>query len=358
MSAGFHALTIDEIVRETADAISIRFAVPDILRGSFAFRPGQHLTLKADIGGEDIRRNYSLCVAPHERTLKVAIKQIAGGAFSNWAATSLKVGDVLEIMPPHGSFTIDFDASRARHYVGFAGGSGITPILSLLKTALAVEPASRFTLIYGNRDSNAVIFLEELAALKSRHMGRLQLFHVLSDEIEDIELLSGLLDQDKCGDILDTLIDVETVSDFFICGPGPMMDAAEAALVARDVAATKIHIERFTAGKPSAVAQAAMAAQSAKASGALMTLTLDGRTRKLRFDAATGNILDSARASGMSAPYACKAGVCATCRAKVITGKVIMAARYGLSDEEVASGYVLTCQSVPDGEGVALDYDA
>lgn len=358
MSAGFHALTIEDVTRETADAVSLRFAIPDDLRDAFAFRPGQHLTLKADIGGEDVRRNYSLCVAPQEGILKVAIKQIAGGAFSNWAAATLKAGDTLEVMPPHGSFTVDFAVQNAKHYAGFAGGSGITPVLSLLKTALATEPNSRFTLFYGNRDSSSVIFLEDLAQFKNRYMERFQLFHFLSDEAEDVDVLNGMLDERKCKEILDTLIDASAVSDFFICGPGPMMDAAEAALKSRDVASSRIHIERFTAGRPSAQTQAALAEQSAKASGTIMTLTLDGRTRMVAFDAGTGNILDSARARGMVAPYACKAGVCATCRAKIISGKVTMAARYGLSDDEVAAGYVLTCQSIPDGDGLVITYDA
>jgi ring-1,2-phenylacetyl-CoA epoxidase subunit PaaE len=357
MSTGFHTLTLAEVNRETADAVSLRFSVPDNLSDAFAFRPGQHLTLRANIDGEDVRRNYSLCVAPQEGILKVAIKQIARGTFSNWAATTLKAGDTLDVMPPHGSFTIDFDKSKARSYVGFAGGSGITPILSLLKTALATEPNSHFTLLYGNRDSSSVIFLEELAQIKNRYMNRFQLFHFLSDEAEDIELLNGMLDQAKCTEILNTLIDVTTINDFFICGPGPMMDAAEAALKAHNVPASQIHIERFTAGRPSAGMQAMLDMQSAKAAGTSMKLTLDGRTRTITFDASAGNILDSARASGMAAPYACKAGVCATCRAKVVAGDVKMAARYGLSDDEVAAGYILTCQSIPEGEGLILDFD-
>jgi ring-1,2-phenylacetyl-CoA epoxidase subunit PaaE len=358
MSAGFHTLTIAEISRETADAVSLRFRVPDDLQGAFAFKAGQHLTLRADIGGEDIRRNYSLCVAPQEGFLKVAIKQVAQGVFSNWAANTLCVGDSVEVMPPHGSFTAEFNAGNKRHYAAFAGGSGITPILGLLKTALATEPHSRFTLFYGNRDSSSVIFLEELAQLKDRYLARLELFNFLSDEFEDIDLFNGMLNREKCDEIIETLIDVKNIDMFFICGPGPMMDAAESALITADVPKDRILIERFTAGKPSAQGAALLAAQTQKAAGVPMRITLDGRTRILAFDAELGNILDTARASGMSAPYACKAGVCATCRAKVISGKVTMAVHYGLSDQEITDGYVLTCQAFPEGENVVLDYDA
>jgi ring-1,2-phenylacetyl-CoA epoxidase subunit PaaE len=358
MPAAFYKLRISQVVRETAEAISVCFDVPDSLKSTFTFKPGQHVTLRADIDGEDIRRNYSLCVGPHEGKLKIAIKQISGGKFSNWAADTLKSGLPIDVMPPHGSFTVDFSKLNSRHYVGFAGGSGITPILALLKTALAIEPLSQFTLFYGNRDSNAVIFLEELAALKNRHMARLQVYHFLSDEVEDIAFFNGMLTEEKCHDILSSLVNVDTVAHFFICGPGPMMDAAEAALSAKSVAPSKIHIERFSVGRPSGNDIAAIAAQSQKAAGTAMKLTLDGRTRLVAFDAAAGNILDSARQAGLAAPYACKAGVCATCRGKVTAGEVAMAARYGLSDDEIAAGYVLTCQSIPKGDGVEINYDA
>ncbi len=358
MSASFHTLRIAEIVPETAEAKSIRFDVPEELREAFAFRPGQHLTLKADIAGEDVRRNYSLCVAPQDGRLMVTVKRIAGGVFSNWANDNLKPGDAVEVMEPHGSFTWDFRPEARNHYAGFAGGSGITPVMSLLKTALLSEPESRFTLFYGNRDSSSVIFLEELAALKNRFMDRLQIHHFLAEEFEDIDLFNGMLDRTKCDLILGSLIEPDQIAAFFICGPGPMMDAAEAALVEVGVPADRILIERFTAGRPSAALAAQMQQLQTQAAGLSMMVTLDGRTRRVPFDAAAGNILDSARIAGMPAPYACKAGVCATCRARITKGDVEMAARYGLTDEEIAAGYVLTCQSVPKGEGIEVDYDA
>jgi len=358
MSVGFHTLTIAEVVPETGEAHSIRFDVPEELRETFKFKPGQHLTLKAEIGGEEIRRNYSLCVAPQDGSVMVTVKRIGGGVFSNWANDTLKPGMAIEVMAPHGSFTWDFIEGAANHYAGFAGGSGITPVMSLLKTALLTEPDSRFTLFYGNRDSNSVIFLEALAQLKNRFMDRLQVYHFLAEEAEEFDLFNGMLDRAKCDDILARMIDPAKIAAFFICGPGPMMDAAEEALAARGVASDKIHLERFTAGRPSAALEAQMQALTREAAGLTLLVTLDGRKRRVAFDAAAGNILDSARAAGLPAPFACKAGVCATCRARVVSGEVEMAARYGLTDEEVAAGYVLTCQSVPKGDGVELDYDA
>ncbi len=357
MSAGFHTLTIADVTDETADARSIRFAIPEALRDTFKFSPGQHLTLKAEILGEELRRNYSLCVAPQDGALTVTVKRIVGGAFSNWANDNLKAGDTLDVMPPHGSFTWNFDPTAANHYVGFAGGSGITPVMSLLKTALLTEPESRFTLLYGNRDSGSIIFLEALAQLKNRFMDRLQVHHFLAEEAEDIDLFNGMLDRAKCDEILGTLIAPEDAAAFFICGPGPMMDAAEQALLAKGVEKARIYLERFTADRSPEALQAQLVELSRDAVGLAMTVMLDGRKRRVPFDVAAGNILDSARAAGLPAPFACKAGVCATCRAKVVSGEVEMAARYGLTDEEVAAGYVLTCQSVPKGDGVALDYD-
>ena len=357
MAEHFHSIRVAEIVPETDEANSIRFEVPDELKGAFRFKAGQHLTLRADIGGEEVRRNYSLCVAPSDGELMVTVKQIAGGVFSNWVARELKTGDAIDVMTPHGSFTTEFDAGSKRRYVGFAGGSGITPVISLIRTALGEEPDSRFTLFYGNRDASSIIFLEALSALKDQYLDRFELYHFLSDEEGDVDLFNGMLDRGTCDLAIEQLVDdPATVDAWFICGPGPMMDAAESALADKGVAKERIHIERFTAGRPSAAIAAQMAALQEEAAGQSLSVTLDGRTRKVEFDGR--NILDSARDAGLPAPFACKAGVCATCRAKVTRGKVEMAARYGLTDEEIAAGYVLTCQSVPMGEGVAVDYDA
>jgi len=357
MSVHFHRLTVAEIVPETNEANSIRFEIPPELREAFLFKAGQHLTLRSTIDGEEVRRNYSLCTAPDEQDWMVTVKRIGGGVFSNWVSDALKPGDVVDVMSPHGSFTTEFDPKAKRHLVGIAGGSGITPVISLIKTLLRCEPESCFTLLYGNRDSSSVIFLEALAALKDKHLGRLEIYHFLDQEEQDIDLFNGMLDRARCEEAIGLLVpDAAEVSGWFICGPGPMMDATEGALLDRGTPKERIHIERFTADRPAEAVAREIAELQTKAEGVTVSVTLDGRTRRVPFK--EGNILDSARASGLPAPFACKAGVCATCRAKVISGKVEMAARYGLTDEEVADGYVLTCQSVPLGDGVAVDYDA
>ncbi len=357
MSVHFHPLKVAEIVAETDEAVSIRFDVPPELEEAFHFKAGQHLTLRATINGEEVRRNYSLCTAPDERDLMVTVKRMPNGYFSAWVSEHLKPGDVIDVMSPHGSFTTEFDASNKRRLVAIAGGSGITPVMSLIKTTLKYEPNSAFTLIYGNRDSNSVIFLEALAALKDRYLDRFEIYHFLDQEEQEIDLFNGMLDRTRCEEALALLVpDAVEVDGWFICGPGPMMDAAEGALLDRGIARERIHIERFTADRPADAVAREIAELQTKAEGMTVSVTLDGRTRRVPFS--QGNILDSARASGLPAPFACKAGVCATCRAKVTKGKVEMAARYGLTDEEVSAGYVLTCQSVPLGDGVAVDYDA
>jgi ring-1,2-phenylacetyl-CoA epoxidase subunit PaaE len=357
MAEHFHALRVAEIVPETAEANSIRFEVPPELRDRFAFKAGQHLTLRATINGEEVRRNYSLCTAPDDQDWLVTVKRIGGGLFSNWVGDQLKPGDTIDVMPPHGSFTIEFDAPKQRHLVGIAGGSGITPVMSLIKSTLKYEPNSRFTLLYGNRDSSSVIFLETLAGLKDKYLGRLELYHFLDAEEQDIELFNGMLNRERVDEAIAALVpEASEVDGWFICGPGPMMDAAEGALLDRNIPKDRIHIERFTADRPPEAVTREMAQLQTQAEGVTVAVTLDGRTRRVPFTA--GNILDSARAAGLPAPFACKAGVCATCRARVTKGKVEMAARYGLTDEEVADGYVLTCQSVPLADGVAVDYDA
>lgn len=357
-SIDFHKLRVAEVKRETPDAVSVRFELPEGLRQTFTFKAGQHLTFRRDIGGEEIRRNYSVCVAPQEGMLKIGVKKIAGGAFSTWVNDDLKAGDELDVMSPHGSFCWNFGSDERRHYVGFAGGSGITPILSLLKTALATEPNARFTLFYGNRTSLGVMFLEEIAGLKDRYLDRLQVFHFLEDEEEEIELFNGRLDQAKADEILSSLVRPENVDAFFICGPGPMMDAIETALAGKSVEKSRVLIERFTTGPLSAAQAAAARALEQKAAGLKMSVTLNGRRMNVSFDPDKHSILDNVRAAGLPAPFACKGGVCATCRARVTAGEVSMKVNYGLSAEELADGYVLTCQATPVTDDVALTYDA
>ena len=354
----FHSLRIAEVRRETADAVSILFDVPDALRNLFTFTPGQYLTLRRDIDGEDVRRNYSVCSAPIDGELRVAVKLLAGGRFSTFANKGLAAGDVIDVMPASGHFTTRFASDQARQYAAFAAGSGITPILSLIKTALAIEPESRFTLFYGNRISSQVLFLEDLSALKNRFMARLEIYHFLTMEEEEVALFNGRLDRAKCDEILRTLIEPAAVDLFFACGPEGMMEAVEQALIARDVPSESILLERFTSAGASTAFDPAAQARALAAAGRRMGVVLDGRKLTINFDAEQGNILDSVRAAGAPAPFACKGGVCATCRAKVLTGEVAMRLNYGLTAEEVAQGYVLTCQATPMSEDVVLSYDA
>src|SRR5436305_14438215 len=305
MAEHFHALRVAQIVPETAEAYSVRFEIPPELRDRFDFRAGQHLTLRATINGEEVRRNYSLCTAPADADWMVTVKRIGGGLFSNWVGDLLKPGDTLEVMPPHGSFTSEFDAANKRHLVGIAGGSGITPVMSLIKTLLREEPNSRFTLLYGNRDSSSVIFLEALAGLKDKHLGRLEIYHFLDAEEQDIELFNGMLSRERLEEAIPGLIpDAAEVDGWFICGPGPMMDAAEGALLDRNIPKERIHIERFTADRPPEAVVQEIAQLQTQAEGVTVAVTLDGRTRRVPFTA--GNIPDSARAAGLPAPFACQ----------------------------------------------------
>jgi ring-1,2-phenylacetyl-CoA epoxidase subunit PaaE len=357
INAGFHKLKIAEVRRETPEAVSIRFEIPEHLVQAFAFRAGQHLTLRAQLDGEDVRRNYSVCVAPSENEMRIAIKQMTPGQFSAWANANLREGHEIEVLPPMGRFVAPDGAREDPYYVALAGGSGITPVISIIKTVLETRPDARFVLLYGNRSTASVMFLEELAGLKNRYMDRLEVYHFLEDEAEEIDLFNGRLDREKCEAVLDALIDVNSTEAFFICGPGPMMDAAEAALLARGVAPGKILIERFTSTALTAEQLAAREAAQQKAAGTELVITLDGRRSRIAFDPTKGSILDCVQAAGLPAPYACKGGVCTTCRAKILEGQVTMTKNYGLTNEEVADGYVLTCQSVPASDRVVLSYD-
>ncbi|MCA0201486.1 MAG: phenylacetate-CoA oxygenase/reductase subunit PaaK [Proteobacteria bacterium] len=358
MSVGFHQLKIADVRRETSDAVSILFQIPEELKGKFQFRPGQHLTLKVDINGEEVRRNYSVCVAPHENELRIAVKEVPQGRFSSWANREIKAGHVIDAMPPHGSFTWTFEKGKKRRYLLMSGGSGITPILSLLKTGLREEPDSEFVLFYGNRASHTIMFLEELANLKDRYMSQFELYHFLDEEEGEVDLFNGRLDLAKTTEALNLLVGDRAIDAVFICGPGPMMTAAEEAAKKHGIPPEKILIERFTAdGLPAPVRDPSVAALEKKAQGSKVQVRIDGRLRTLAYDADKGSILENARAAGLPAPFACKAGVCATCKAKVIEGEVQMKTNYGLAPEDIAQGFVLTCQAFPVSDKVVLDYD-
>ena len=353
----FHRLTIKDVRPETADAITVAFDVPPALRDAYRFTQGQFLTLRETLDGEDVRRSYSVCVGVPDYEargeLRVAIKRVAGGRFSNWANEALRPGRAIDVMTPDGRFFTALDPSSARHYVGFAGGSGITPMLSLIRTVLAAEPRSAFTLVYGNRTVASIMFLEELEALKNTYIDRLRLIHVLSDEPQEVDLLSGLLDAGRCGELVRTALAGETIDEAFVCGPAPMMDAAEAALRGAGVPQERIHVERFGTPAPSGAPKpVAIDAPAAK-----VVIVIDGKERHLRVPFEGQAILDAGLAAGAALPYACKGGVCCTCRAKVLEGEVRMDKNYTLEPKEIAAGFVLTCQSHPVSDRVVVSYD-
>jgi len=355
----FHSLRIRDVRPETRDAVTISFDVPPELRDAYRFKSGQFLTLKTAIDGAEARRSYSICAAPHDYEnsgeLRVGIKRVPGGKFSNFANEALLAGQSIDVMTPDGRFFVPLDPQQARHYAGFAGGSGITPMLALIKATLAVEPASTFTLIYGNRSVSAIMFAEELEDLKNRYLGRLTLYHVLSDEAQDIELFNGLLNQDKCSAFLETLVPADSIDAAFICGPAPMMDAAEAALQQAGVAHEKIHIERFGTPLPQAGIKPAIIDISTPT--AQLVVIADGKERSMRIPFAGVSVLDTGLQAGMNLPYACKGGVCCTCRARVLEGEVRMDKNYTLEPHEIAAGFVLTCQCHPLSERIVISYD-
>ncbi|MEW5880848.1 MAG: 1,2-phenylacetyl-CoA epoxidase subunit PaaE [Pseudomonadota bacterium] len=353
MTPKFHPLAIAEVRRETADAVSLRFAVPPALADDYRFVQGQHLNLRAFLDGEELRRSYSICSAPEDGELRIAIKKVPGGRFSAWAVEQLKPGDVVDVMTPEGRFFTPLDPRHAKHYVAFAAGSGITPILSLVRATLAREPLSRFTLVYGNRRLASTMFLESLWALKDRYLPRFELFHVFSREAQDIDLFNGRIDAAKVRAFLDTLIPPASIDEAFVCGPASMIDEVEGALLAAGVARGHVHVERF--GVPGAVVAAPV--DDAAAAQARITLLVDGVRREIEFHRGSGSILDAGRAAGIDLPFSCKGGMCSTCRAKLLEGEVRMAKNYALEPHEVAAGYVLTCQSYPLTERVLVSFD-
>ena len=354
----FHRLRIREVRPETDDSVSVAFEVPSPLREAYRFVQGQFLTLREQVGGEELRRSYSVCVGvpDYDRTgeLRVAIKRVAGGRFSNWANEQLAAGREIDVMTPDGRFFTPLAPAQAKHYVGFAGGSGITPMLSLIRTILATEAGSEFTLVYGNRTVASIMFIEALEELKNRYMNRLRLVHVLSDEGQEIELLSGLLDDGRCAELLRTLVPAAGIDEAFVCGPAPMMDAVERSLLAAGVARANIHIERF--GTPAA-SPAPIEAVTEDTPRADVVLIVDGKERRLRVPMQGTAILDAGLHAGVNLPFACKGGVCCTCRARVLEGEVRMERNFSLEEQELARGFVLTCQAHPVSSRVVISYD-
>ena len=352
----FHPLRVRDVRPDAGDALIVCFDVPAELSEPFCFTPGQYLTLRHDIAGREERRSYSICSALDDGELRVGVRLVPGGVFSGWLHEHLKPGDALDVMPPQGRFTTPIDAQARRHLLGIAGGSGITPILSIAKTLLEREPGSRFTLVYGNKRSGSTMFKEELEDLKNRFLARLAIYPVFSREQMDAPLAMGRLDRAKIGELLRTVIDAKSLDAAFVCGPFGMNDEAEAALREADVAPDKIHIERF--GVPPSAEEAALhRPKPGDARNARITVVRDGLTREVEFLADDPSILDAAARSGMDVPYSCKSGVCGTCRAKLVDGRVRMDRNFALEKGEVDGGFVLTCQSHPLTPQVTVSFD-
>ena len=356
--ARFHELEVTDVKKTIRDAVVVTLRPVDAPEGAFDFRPGQYLTFRHKFDGEELRRSYSICSGADDGVLRVGIKRVEGGAFSGWANEALRPGERLQAMPPMGSFHTPIDPGAKRHLLGFAGGSGITPVLSILRTVLAREPRSTFTLVYANKGLNTIMFREELEDLKNLHMGRFNVIHILGTDTQEIELFTGRVTEEKCLRLFDSgFIDVDSVDTAFICGPEGMMLGIASALRKAGLDDARIRFELFTSAQPGRAARrpAATATAKGKARGTL-SITLDGATRSLD-SSKQATILDTALENDLDAPFACRAGVCSTCRCRVLDGEVEMAANHALEDYEVEKGYVLSCQSYPVSDRVVVDYD-
>jgi len=355
--ARFFDLTVTDVQKTIRDAVVVTLRPDPGAAEAFAFRHGQYLIFRRDFDGEELRRSYSICAGLDDGVLQVGIKKVDGGAFSTFANDDLKIGDRLSAMRPMGSFTSDLDPSTARTYLGFAGGSGIAPVLSILKTVLNREPNADFTLVYANRAVNSIMFREEIEDLKNTYMGRLAVVHVLESDAQDIDLFTGRVTEEKCAELFKHWIDVATVSTAFICGPEPMMLGIARALEAHGLEKSQIEFELFASGRPGRAKRAAKSQNGAKAAAKTkIGIALDGVTREVEVEKDI-TILDAALENALDAPYACKAGVCSTCRCKVLEGKAEMAANHALEDDEVSRGYILSCQAFPVTDRIVVDYD-
>jgi len=353
--ARFHPLEVTDVRKTIRDAVVVTLKPAD--HADFGFVQGQYLTFRREFDGVEIRRSYSICAGLDEGTLQVGIKKVDGGAFSTWANEDLRPGTTLDAMPPMGSFHTPLDPAAARNYIGFAGGSGITPVLSILKTVLVREPASTFTLIYANRGVNTIMFREELEDLKNQHMNRLTVIHVLETDSQDIDLFTGRVTEQKCAELFRHWVDIGSVDTAFICGPEPMMLGIAAALRAHGLDEAQIKFELFASAQPGRLHRRAVSTRTGKAANtAEARVTIDGASRSFSM-AKDQTVLEAALANDLDAPFACKAGVCSTCKCKVLDGEVEMVANHALEDYEVEQGYVLSCQSFPVTDTLVVDYD-
>ena len=357
MSIHFHKLVVKQVRRETPECVSVQFEIPEEIKNDFAFRHGQSLTMRTFLNDEEVRRTYSICSSPLENEWRVAIKKQEGGVFSAFANEKLKQGDVLEVMQPVGKFYTELDPSNKKNYVAFAAGSGITPVISIIKTTLKTERKSQFTLVYGNRNKNSIIFKEELEGLKDKFIDRFRIIHILSRERADAPVNSGRIDADKLS-TLNKLINYKTTDEFFICGPEEMIFSVKGFLETNGINKKKIHFELFTTPgeKKSGVRSRESGAKSTGPQSKI-SVKLDGRTFDFDLGMNDEPILDAALKQGADLPFACKGGVCTTCKARLIEGEVDMEVHWGLEEEEIEQGYILTCQSHPKTEKVVVDFD-
>ncbi len=353
----FHEVKIKDIHKETKDTVVVTFDIPESLSSSFAFIQGQHLTLRKIINGEDVRRSYSLCTSPLEKQWKVAIKQIPGGIFSTYANTELKAGDTIELMEPSGNFYVNVDPKTPKNYIAFAAGSGITPMLSIIKTHLESEPNATFKLFYLNRTTKSIIFKEEIENLKNVYFGRFQVFHFLTKEKRDIPFLNGRFDSEKLQILTKTFIDIEDTAHCFICGPQEMIFLIRDELQAAGLDKDKIHYELFFSGNAEEANARVAELLEQQLEGTDVTIIDGGKEFHFIMEKEYDNVLDGALAAGADLPYACKGGVCSTCKCRVVEGQVEMKINYALEEDELDKNIVLSCQAVPTTEKIVVDFD-
>jgi len=358
LSSHFHKLAIKDIRWETSECVSIAFEIPENLKKEFDFTHGQNITVRAIINNEEIRRSYSICTSPLEKELRIAVKKLDGGIFSSYA-TQLKRGDNLELLPPTGKFSTPINPSHKKDYLAFVAGSGITPIISIIKTVLATEEQSSFTLIYGNKNRSSIIFKEELEAIKNKYINRFVCHHILSREQTELTIYHGRINPEKCEELCHGLVNINDTDEIFLCGPEQMIFSIKDWLVSKKINEYKIHFELFTIPGQSSVKSQESRVESKNIEGkySLITIKQDGLSFDFGLDYNGEPILDAALKKGAALPYACKGGVCCTCRAKLVEGKVEMEHNYALEPDELEKGFILTCQSHPRTEKLVIDFD-
>jgi len=354
----FHDLKIREVTPETPDAVSVAFDVPEDLKDTYRYKQGQHITLRTTIDGQDLRRSYSICSSVSENDLRVSVRELPEGRFSGWVNHRLAPGDEVAVFPPVGQFNADLDPDNEKHYVAFAAGAGITPIMSILKTTLETEPKSRFTLFYANRTPETTIFRSQLNRLKNKYMERLSVYTFFSRQETGVPFFHSRLDKTKTTEILERLVPVDHIDEAFICGPDTMIDEVYETLTGHGLEKKRIHTERFTnQGQPVVRRERELRWTETHAATGQLRIQLDGVIHDIAYEPSMGTVLEAAEKAGLEVPFSCRGGVCTTCRAKVSEGSAEMEVNYGLEDHEVETGFILTCQAVPTSEKLTISYD-